>query len=63
MEGYFVLIMSLGMVLIVCLFFFGEFLKKCPKCGRIMQNDVIEEEKVFICRQCGHVIYKNKPSR
>lgn len=63
MEGYFVLIVSLGMVLIICLFFFGIPSRRCPKCGRIMNKDVIEEEKVLICRQCGHVIYKNKPSR
>jgi rRNA maturation endonuclease Nob1 len=27
--------------------------KRCPKCRRIM---VEEEEKVLICRDCGHVV-------
>lgn len=34
--------------------------KRCPKCKRIM---VEEEEKILICRDCGHVVrHKMKKS-
>lgn len=60
MEPYFVAILSILMATIMVFFLLKKPPYVCPKCGYEMFKEIIDNKKVFICRECGHAEQRKK---